>query len=145
MKNVTIQVSPIKIALVVAGVAALVLGGLAQFICIFNPPIDTSFIHFLMLGSHSLYLRDLQPFVYFWFGLGTLLILVGLFAKLLPNEEQLAKQSEYRKKLINSLNLGNPQPVRSEPARPKTKLNTFTVLIIISIVVIPFIVLTLNF
>jgi hypothetical protein len=147
MSTVTIQVSPIKIALVVAGTVALILGGVSQLICIFNPPIDISFIKFLMLGSQGLRLTDLQPFVYFWLGIGTLLILVGLFAKLLPDEEQTAKQVAYRRKLIDSLNseTQNPTVTPSGNTRPKTKLNTFTVLFIISIVVIPFVIITLNF
>jgi hypothetical protein len=147
MSTVTIQVSPLKIALVVAGIAGLILGGIAQLICMFNPPIDLSFIKFLMLGSRGLRLADLQPFVYFWFGIGTFLILVGLFAKLLPDAEQTAKQVAYRRKLIDSLNseTQNPTVTPSGQTRPKTKLNTFTVLFIISIVVIPFVIMTLNF
>jgi hypothetical protein len=81
MSTVTIQVSPLKVALVVAGIAALVLGGVAQYITTFNPSVDLSFIRFLMLGSRSWFISDLQPFVYFWFGLGTVLTLVGVFRR----------------------------------------------------------------
>jgi hypothetical protein len=144
MSNVTIQVNLLKIALVVAGVAALILGGLALVIYMFNPPVDSSFISFLMLGSRSIFLKDLQPFVYFWLGFGTLLIVSPLFVKM-PDEHRTRGSRKLAKLADAEQKTDVQEVVVTTTARPKTKLNTYTILLIISTAVIPFVVLTLFF
>jgi hypothetical protein len=87
MNIVTIQVSPLKIALVVTGIAALILGGLTFYISdvlsdrVYIGSINNFLYSFLTLGTRPIRLSDIENFAYLWFGLGTVLILAGLFFK----------------------------------------------------------------
>jgi hypothetical protein len=120
MSTVTIQVSPLKTALVVAGVAALILGGLTLHIAdvakntMFLSGVEKFLYSFLTFGVKPIWLAEIRDFAYFWFGLGTVLSLVGLFAKILPSEEQHANQADYREELINSLSPKEKQALNDD-------------------------------
>ena len=85
MNIVTIQVSPLKIALVVTGIAALILGGLTFYISdvlsdrVYIGSINNFLYSFLTLGTRPIRLSQIENFAYLWFGLGTVLTLAGVF------------------------------------------------------------------
>ena len=87
MNNVTIEISPLKIVLVMAGVAALILGGLTLYISdvlshrTYIGGINNFLYSFLTLGTRPIRLSQIENFAYLWFGLGIVLTLVGLFFK----------------------------------------------------------------
>lgn len=85
MSTVTIQVSPLKVVFIVAGIAALVLGGMTLHISdvlrdnVYIGSINNFFYSFLTLGTRPIVLSRIDNFSYLWFGLGTVLTLAGVF------------------------------------------------------------------
>ena len=108
MNNVTIQVSPVKTVFIAAGVIALGLGGLTFHISdvvkttMFLSGVEDFLYSFLTFGSRPMWLAEIRNYGYFWLGLGMILTLVGLFARLTPDDEESAKQAAYREEIINS-------------------------------------------
>jgi hypothetical protein len=100
MNNVTIQVSPLKIAIVLTGIIALVLGGLTLYISdvlsdrVYIGSINNFLYSFLTLGTRPIRLSQIENFAYLWFGLGTVLILAGLFFKSNRSDRESLLESE---------------------------------------------------
>lgn len=96
MSNVTIEVSPLKVAVIAAGVIALALGALTFHIAgvvkttMWLSGVENFLYSFLTFGSRPIWLADIRNFAYLWFGFGTILILLGLFSRLTPNDKEIA-------------------------------------------------------
>jgi hypothetical protein len=109
MSNVTIEVNPLKVAVIAAGVIVLGLGGLTFHIAsvvkttMFLSGVENFLYSFLTLGSRPIWLADIRNFAYLWLGFGTILILLGLFARLAPNEKEVADSAAYREEIVNSV------------------------------------------
>ena len=108
MTNVTIQVSPLKVAVITAGVVSLALGALTFHIAgvvkttMWLSGVENFLYSFLTFGSRPIWLADIRNFAYFWFGFGAILILVGLFARLTPNDKEVAESAALRESITNS-------------------------------------------
>jgi hypothetical protein len=97
MSNVTIEVSPLKVAVIAAGVIALALGALTFHIAgvvkttMWLSGVENFLYSFLTFGSRPIWLADIRNFAYLWFGFGAILILLGLFVKV-PTEHEAAER-----------------------------------------------------
>jgi hypothetical protein len=103
MSNVTIEVSPLKVAVIAAGVIALALGALTFHIAdvvkttMWLSGVENFLYSFLTFGSRPIWLADIRNFAYFWFGFGAILILLPLFVKVPTEQEATERQTAAQK------------------------------------------------